>query len=86
MNILFQAHKGYKQFEIELLLLHCHSTVAPAVNCIVHSRRLKMHNQGNSFHQWLSGACVFLIIAVFEIVENIQGGNLITLYSSIEQS
>ena len=72
-----------------LLLLNCHSichsTVTPAVALIVHSRRLKRQNQGNGYDHWLSGACVFLLIAVFHIVENSPGGNLITLYYSIEQ-
>ena len=72
-----------------LLLLHCHScchsNVAPAIDWDVHGRFLKSQNQGNSFHLWLSGACVFLHIAEFNIVENIQGGNFITLYSSIER-
>ena len=64
----------------------CHSTVAPAVAWIVHSRCLRRQNQGNSFYSWLSGACVCLIIVVFNIVENSEGGNIITLYSSIEWS
>ena len=70
------------------MLLHCysscHSTVSPAVAWIVHVHRLKRQNQSNSFHRWLSGACVFLPIAVLDIVENSQGGNLITLYSIID--
>ena len=72
-----------------LLLLHCHSrchsTITPAVAWIVHGYRLKRQNQCNGFHKWLSGACAFLLIAVCNIVENSQGGNLITFYSSIEQ-
>ena len=73
-----------------LLLLHCHSwchyTFATVVAWIVHGRRLKSHNQGNGCHWWLSGACVFLHIVVFDIIENSQGGTLITLYSSIDRS
>ena len=73
-----------------LMLLHCHScchyTIAPAVAWIVHGCRLKRQNQGNSCHLWLSCPCVFLPIAEFSIVENSQGGNLVTLYSSIELS
>ena len=61
-------------------------TAAPAVAWIFHGHRLKRQNQGNGWYQWLSGACVFLPIEEFNIVENSQGGNLITLYSSIERS
>ena len=72
-----------------LMLLHCnyscHSTIASAVTWIVHSICLKSQNQGNGLHQWLSDVCVFLLKAVFDILENSQGGNLIKLYSSIEQ-
>ena len=73
-----------------LLLLHCHSschsTIAPAVDLIVYGSHLKRQNQGNGFYLWLSGACVFLLIANFDIRYKIQGGNLITLFSSIEES
>ena len=31
------AHRGYKQFNIELLLLYCHSNVASSVNWKVHT-------------------------------------------------
>ena len=60
--------------------------VAPAAAWIVHGCRLKKQNQGNGCHWLLSGACVFLPITEFGTVENSQGGNLITLYSSIERS
>ena len=54
---------------------NCHSTT---VAWIVHGRRLKMHNQGNGFHQWLSGACVFLLRGVLNFTEKSQGGSLLT--------
>ena len=60
----------------------CHST---AFAWIVHGCRLKRQNQGNGFHWWLSGAYVFLLIGVFDFVENSQGGNLFSYYSSIER-
>ena len=68
---------------VATLSLHCHST---DVAWIVHGRRLKRQNQGNGFHRWLLGAYVFLPRGVFDILENSQGGNLLTLYSSIKQS
>ena len=71
---------------ISPLSLRCCSAAAavtPAVTWISHGSCLKRQTQGNGFHQWLSGACVFLPIAEFYIVENSQGGNLITLYSSM---
>ena len=64
------------------LSLHCHSTPIP---WIVHGRRLKRLNQGNGFHRWLLGALVFLPRGFFDIVENSQGGNLLTLYYIIER-
>ena len=51
------------------------AAIAPAVTP---GRLLKRHNQGNSFHQWLSGACVFLLRGVFDFAENSQGGSLLT--------
>ena len=53
----------------------CHST---DVAWIFNGRRLKGQNQGNGFHRWLSGACVFLLRGVFDFLWNSQGGSLLT--------
>ena len=61
---------------VALLSLHCCFCCQSKSS---HGCRLKMHNQGNGDHRWLSGAYVSLLRGVSNFAENSQGVILLTL-------